>query len=173
MCRKASALALLVAAFCFAADKKPPKPLRILTEEERQTAYNVAINRISVMLKAPSTAHASPIDQAVFSDGGGSGRWQNSIRVRLYVDAQNSYGEEEARACLHQHTILVVAQNACGCGKHNLQAVRQARHWEELLHPEAGGCDPEDIRQELQKAEDIRIAAREAWLNHQTTAHGV
>ena len=56
-----------------------------------------------------------------------------------------------------------------------LQAVREAGHWEALLHPEAD-VDPENqenIREELQRAEDIRIAAREAWLNHQTTAHGV
>ncbi|HYW43928.1 MAG TPA: hypothetical protein VE959_13790 [Bryobacteraceae bacterium] len=89
MGKKASALILLVSTFCFAGDKKPP---RQLTDEGRQTANNVAVNQISRELKALSTARYAPTEEAVLSDGKGSGRWQNSIRVRLYVDAQNSYG---------------------------------------------------------------------------------
>ena len=70
--------------FCFAGDKKPP---RQLTDEEKQSAYIAATNRIYLMLKAPSTAHVSPLEEAAFSTG-----IKNSIDVRVLVDAQNSYG---------------------------------------------------------------------------------
>jgi hypothetical protein len=53
-----------------------------------------------------------------------------------------------------------------------LQALRKVGQWGELLYSGAEhNPDLENIRQELQRAEDIRIAAREAWLNHQTTRH--
>ncbi len=83
----------LLACSAVAADKKPE---RVLTDEEKQTAYNVAVNWISARLKAPSTAHFAPISEAVFSDGSTHvirpKDWAGAVSVRLYVDAQNSYG---------------------------------------------------------------------------------
>jgi len=84
MRRKAAAVALLLAAFCFAGDKKPP---RQLTPEEVQAAYQVSVNWITARLKAPSTARFAPIEETKFSPA-----MRNSIDVRLWVDAQNSFG---------------------------------------------------------------------------------
>jgi hypothetical protein len=77
---------LALCCFCTAEDKQS-KAKRELTQEERQTAYNVSVNRLNAMLKAPLTAQYAPIEEARFSTG-----TLNSIDVRLYVDAQNSFG---------------------------------------------------------------------------------
>jgi hypothetical protein len=50
-------------------------------------------------------------------------------------------------------------------------AILKVGQLEELLHSAAEHPDMEHIRQELQKAEEIRVAAREAKLSHQAT-HG-
>lgn len=79
-----SAICLVgIAASSWCAEKRAASSL---TVQERQTAYSVAVSRISVLLKAPSTAHFAPIEEAVFSIG------KSTIDVRLNVDAQNSYG---------------------------------------------------------------------------------
>ena len=50
-----------------------------------------------------------------------------------------------------------------------LQALIKVGQWGGLLYSGAEHSpDLENIRQELQRAEDIRIAARCDWLNHQT-----
>ncbi|MBZ5625893.1 MAG: PEGA domain-containing protein [Acidobacteriia bacterium] len=78
------ALLIVTCGPAMAADKKPASEL---TSDERQVAYNVAVNGISGRLKAPLTAHFTPIEQAIFSTGR-----KDSIDVRLNVDAQNSFG---------------------------------------------------------------------------------
>jgi type IV secretory pathway VirB10-like protein len=65
------------------------KSARQLTQEEMQNAYRMSLARIATMLKAPATAQYQPIEQVQFSPGK---LQKNGIVVRLYVDAQNSFG---------------------------------------------------------------------------------
>ena len=74
---------LIMASLCVA-EKKPP---RVLTDEERQVAYNVSVKKILSGLKAPSTAHWSSFEEASIKPA-----MLNQIRVELEVDAQNSFG---------------------------------------------------------------------------------
>ena len=83
-------LTILLAMACLwalAADKKPP---RQITPEEARAAYNVSVNQITRMLKAPATARFAPFEDTQITPGGALNR--KDIVVRLYVDAQNSYG---------------------------------------------------------------------------------
>lgn len=52
-----------------------------------------------------------------------------------------------------------------------VQAILKVGQLEELLHSAAEHPEMKNLRQELEKAEEIRIAAREAKLSHQAT-HG-
>ena len=75
---------------------------RVLSQAEMQDAYNMSVERISHMLKAPVTAQYMPIGAAFFRAGkpwGGLAahltdkafRGAPTIEVMLTVDAQNSF----------------------------------------------------------------------------------
>jgi len=54
-----------------------------------------------------------------------------------------------------------------------LQALLKVGRWGDLLYSLAEHNPAlENIRQELQRAEEGRVDAREDWLNHQATQHG-
>ena len=80
-------LTILLVASLLALSPGGAKDKRQLSDEEIQTAYNVAVNKISTLLKAPATAVYAPIKEARFKPLRG-----NQIAVDLYVDAQNSFG---------------------------------------------------------------------------------
>jgi hypothetical protein len=63
------------------------KEKRQLSNEEKETAFNMAVRYISAMLKAPSTAHFCSIEESRFKAKGKTG-----VSVDLWVDAQNSDG---------------------------------------------------------------------------------
>ena len=50
-----------------------------------------------------------------------------------------------------------------------LRAAREVDHWQEHQRPESDS----DVCHQLRTAEENRLAAREAWLNHQTTVHAI
>ncbi len=78
---------LIAALFIGCAASSWAKDKRVLTQAEMQAAYNVAVNRTSSMLKSPSTATYSPIEQATIMPA-----LFHSIGVNFWVEAQNSYG---------------------------------------------------------------------------------
>lgn len=80
--KKVLLLAVLV---CSASEKK-----RTWTEQEARDAYQLSVNHIARALKAPASARFAPFEDVNFSPGGATHR--DDIVVRLWVDAQNSFG---------------------------------------------------------------------------------
>ena len=81
---RAALITLLMASFCSAGEKKPP---RVLSDEEKHNAYDLAVKRIYSELKAPSTAHWSSFEEAAIKP-----TIFNQISVEIQTDAQNSFG---------------------------------------------------------------------------------
>lgn len=78
------ALALSIAlGAALAADK----PASALTVEERQAAYDIAVNQISSLLKSSRPPQFTPVELTIFSAGR-----KHSIDVLIEVDAENSSG---------------------------------------------------------------------------------
>lgn len=81
--RKLNVLAAtaLLATACFAGEK------RVLTDAEKQIAYNVSVNYLRIMLAVGPNVTFQPVAEARFSTG-----IRNRIDVRFYMARKNDFG---------------------------------------------------------------------------------
>ena len=87
------------------------KTVAPVTVEQAQAAYDSSVAWISARLKAPSTAHFQPIEEVGFCGDCRVLIYRHRIGVRMWVDAQNSFG------AMLRHTWV------CGVDRQNTSKV--------------------------------------------------